>query len=192
MRQNSTPKGRVGKIVGNANRFALAPLVGSTRRPHAHNSAGSITTDLRDIMCESRPAPKSRRHLAAAGRLISLEVNARTREARKGEPDGGIVASYPRRRIERMPKRYDSVMGDLGLRPLARNPGFALLVAGILAIGIGANSVIFSLFDTILLRPLPVRDPDALVRIVQHLPKSEPIVVSRTPTMRPCATMPAP
>jgi predicted permease len=58
-----------------------------------------------------------------------------------------------------------------GLRMLGRNPGFAVLVAMLLALGIGASTVIFSLFDAILLRPLPVRHPEQLVRMVQYLPK---------------------
>jgi predicted permease len=58
-----------------------------------------------------------------------------------------------------------------GRRMLARNPGFALLVAGLLALGIGANTVIFSLFDAVFLRPLPVRRPAELVRMVEHDPK---------------------
>ncbi len=59
----------------------------------------------------------------------------------------------------------------LSLRMLARNPGSTLLIAGLLAAGIGASMVIFSLFDAILLRRLPVSRPDELVRMVQHLPK---------------------
>jgi predicted permease len=59
----------------------------------------------------------------------------------------------------------------LALKRQARNPGFAMLVTGLLALGIGTSTVIFSLFDAILLRPLPVRQPEELVRMVQHIPK---------------------
>jgi len=45
------------------------------------------------------------------------------------------------------------------------------MIAGLLALGLAAVTVTFSLFDAILLRPLPVRQPEELVRIVQHLPK---------------------
>src|SRR5437867_1316997 len=66
-----------------------------------------------------------------------------------------------------------TILQDLkyGLRMLARNPGFTLLVVGLLALGIGASTVIFSLFDAILLRQLPVRRPEELVRMVRDIPK---------------------
>ncbi len=54
---------------------------------------------------------------------------------------------------------------------LARNPGSTALIAGLLALGIGACTAIFGLFDAVLLQPLPVRHPEELVRMVQHLPK---------------------
>lgn len=58
-----------------------------------------------------------------------------------------------------------------GLRILARNPGTTALIVSLLALGTGASTTIFSLFDAILLRPLPVRHPEQLVRMVQRLPK---------------------
>ena len=60
----------------------------------------------------------------------------------------------------------------IGARILARNPGFALAIAALLALGIGASTVIFSVFDAVLLRPLPVPHPEELVRLVQHQPKT--------------------
>src|SRR6266704_558142 len=57
------------------------------------------------------------------------------------------------------------------LRILARNPGSTALIVSLIALGTGASTTIFSLFDAILLRPLPVRHPEQLVRMVQRLPK---------------------
>jgi predicted permease len=52
-----------------------------------------------------------------------------------------------------------------GLRALAKNPGFTAVCIVSLALGIGANTTIFSLVNALLLRPLPVRDPGSLAAI---------------------------
>jgi putative ABC transport system permease protein len=58
----------------------------------------------------------------------------------------------------------DELAADLrhGLRQLARNPGFTAVAVLTLALGIGANTALFSIFNSLILRPLPVRDPDSL------------------------------
>lgn len=50
-----------------------------------------------------------------------------------------------------------------GFRMIARNPGFTLIAVLSLALGIGANTAIFTLIDAVMLRSLPVKHPDELV-----------------------------
>ena len=52
-----------------------------------------------------------------------------------------------------------------GLRMLVRNPGFTLVAVLSLALGIGANTTIFTLVNTVLLHSIPVRDPQRLVSV---------------------------
>jgi predicted permease len=56
-------------------------------------------------------------------------------------------------------------------RQLSRSPGSLLTIVGLLAIGMGTSTVVFGVFDEVMLRPLAVRRPSELVRMVQHLPK---------------------
>ncbi len=58
-------------------------------------------------------------------------------------------------------------------RLFAKNPGFTAVAALSLALGIGANSAIFSLADAILLRPLPIRQPGAVVTVTTNRPENQ-------------------
>ena len=61
-----------------------------------------------------------------------------------------------------------------GLRMLAKTPGFTAAAVLTLALGIGANTAIFSVVNAVLLRPMPYPDPDRLVQLMLSSPEWAP------------------
>ncbi|HYV98948.1 MAG TPA: ABC transporter permease, partial [Gemmatimonadaceae bacterium] len=65
-----------------------------------------------------------------------------------------------------------------GLRALRRNPGFTVVAALTLALGIGATTAIFTIVNGVILRPLPYKDADRLVIVWERMPDAPQIMVS--------------
>ena len=67
------------------------------------------------------------------------------------------------------------MLSDLkfAVRLLLKQPGFTLIATFVLALGIGANTAIFSVVDAVLLRPLPFEDPDRIVTLTHANPKRD-------------------
>src|SRR5438477_8366019 len=68
-----------------------------------------------------------------------------------------------------------------GMRMLRKSPGFALTVIAVLALGIGANAAVFSVIDAVLLRSLPLRNPERVVMIWEKNPALGPPIGDRVP-----------
>jgi hypothetical protein len=84
------------------------------------------------------------------------------------------------------PRRLEEEMfQDLrfGVRMLLKNPGFTVVAVLTLALGIGVNTALFSLFNGFALRPLPVKDPDQIVKVYRKELGEASRDVSGSPSM---------
>ena len=71
----------------------------------------------------------------------------------------------------------------LAIRSLARHPLFAVIAVITIALGIGANSAIFSVVNGVMLKPLPYQDPNNLVMVWTAYPDNPkfPISIGQQP-----------
>ena len=113
---------------------------------------------------------------------LRAQIDGHIEEATEEYVSQGLPLPEARRRamrdfggIARVEEDYRDVQGrwlrDLtkdvryGARTLLRNPGFTTVAIVSLAIGIGANTAIFSIFNSLVLRPRPIADPDRVVEL---------------------------
>jgi predicted permease len=93
----------------------------------------------------------------------------------RGLHSGGVAQAMDAMRDQRGLPWLEDLVGDLryACRLLRRTPAFTSVAILSLAIGIGANAAIFNLLNAIVLRPLPVADPQGLVQLVYTFPTDQ-------------------
>ncbi|MCM2254728.1 MAG: ABC transporter permease [Vicinamibacteria bacterium] len=109
---------------------------------------------------------------AEYGAELLRDLAARHREREGLARAALLVHDVPELLLDAIAAQWDVLTQDLrqARRSLRRQPGFCAAVVTVAALGIGANTAVFSALDRTLLRPLPYPEPDRLVRLFEREP----------------------
>src|SRR5215831_4859329 len=126
---------------------------------------------LRRNRMESSMSDEMRFHIEAYTRdLIRSGVSPADAERRARVEFGGVELYKEECREARGLRLLDELRADLRYagRTLAKSPSFSITAILTLALGIGANTGLFTMVDVLLLRPVPVHDPSSLYQVFGH------------------------
>jgi putative ABC transport system permease protein len=140
---------------------------------------------LREWVIRLRETIRPRRNDRELEEELRLHLELAAEDARRaGGPEsaarvaairsGGVAQAMEAMRDQRGLPWLDDAVRDVrhAARLLRRNPVFTAIAVLSLGLGIGANGAIFSLADALLLRPLPVREPGAVVTVIADAPEN--------------------
>jgi putative ABC transport system permease protein len=131
-------------------------------------AANGLLALFRRTRLEDDLAAEIAAHLELAERE-ALDAGLSPEEARRAAliRFGGIEHVKEDHRDRRGIRWLETFLRDLrfGFASILREPGFAAVSIGVLALGIGANTAMFSLVDATLLKPLPFPEPERIVRV---------------------------
>ena len=126
---------------------------------------------LRRKNVEGSMADEMSFHIAAYTRDLIRSGLPSAEASRRARVEFGGVELYKERcREARGLRVLDDLRADLRFagRTLAKSPSFSITAILTLALGIGANTGLFTMMDTLLLRPVPVQDPSSLYQVFGH------------------------